>query len=595
MKTKSTAFSGSSSCPYIQRLQPANAQSWVIGGNTVTKDTTLGTKSNFALRFITNNSERVRITSSGNVGIGTKSPSAKLDVVGINNWDVGNTEGDFRLGNSTYRMKIGVAIGGGGAGDVRVRAVGGTNRLMLGGGASDVLTISGSGNVGIGTTAPGFPLNFPNTLGDKISLWGSSGNHYGFGVQGALLQIHADIAASDIAFGYGSSSAFTERMRIKGNGNVGIGTKTPATRLEVYRNDGNPLLARFTNNATSIPGENAAVVEIQANGFAGNPTTRKWSYGVAGPNNTTIGEASFFIQADNFDPALFIERFGNVHIGTSLDVREGGIYTENTTGGIGLEASAATDSYAGWFDGDVEITGTLFGGSDRKLKQNIADFTSAMHIINQLYPKEYEFRHDGSFKLMHLPQGKHYGLIAQDVEQVLPNLVKESKFDAGRVASAGKKTAAKGEVIEYKSLNYTELIPVLVKAMQELSAEKDAKIADLQKQIDELKGAKTSGTQTTAAAQSLTKLVLSSASLDQNNPNPFTSATTIRYRLPASFKAAQIFITDNSGKTIKQVQLNTAGNGTVNIDASTLTSGTYNYTLVVDGRSIESKKMVVAH
>src|SRR5882724_8210808 len=82
--------------------------------------------------------------------------------------------------------------------------------------------VAHSQNVGIGTTTPNFPLSFPNTLGDKISLWGTSGNHYGIGVQRLTLQIHTDIPTADIAFGYGTSSAFTENLRIKGSGNVGI-------------------------------------------------------------------------------------------------------------------------------------------------------------------------------------------------------------------------------------------------------------------------------------------------------------------------------------------------------------------------------------
>lgn len=72
-------------------------------------------------------------------------------------------------------------------------------------------------NVGIGTTTPGFPLNFANTIGDKISLYGNTGNHYGFGVQSGLLQIHTDLAVSNIAFGFGSSGSFNERMRILNN------------------------------------------------------------------------------------------------------------------------------------------------------------------------------------------------------------------------------------------------------------------------------------------------------------------------------------------------------------------------------------------
>lgn len=105
------------------------------------------------------------------------------------------------------------------------------------------------GNVGIGTSTPGFPLTFANQLGAKISLYGQSGNSYGFGIQSALLQIHTNVQAADIAFGYGSSEAFTETMRVKGNGRVGIGTSAPVYKFDVLGAGG---VARFSDGSRHL-------------------------------------------------------------------------------------------------------------------------------------------------------------------------------------------------------------------------------------------------------------------------------------------------------------------------------------------------------
>jgi hypothetical protein len=119
-----------------------------------------------------------------------------------------------------------------------------------------------------------------------------------------------------------------------------------------------------------------------------------------------------------------------------------------------------------------------------------------MTIINNLHPKRYEYRQDGNYKLMNLPKGSHYGLIAQEVEKVLPNLVRDTKFSAsmatppkqGEEALAESQGAASpnaqgSETINFKALNYTELIPIMIKGLQE----QQQQINELKKTIEQLR------------------------------------------------------------------------------------------------------------
>lgn len=114
--------------------------------------------------------------------------------------------------------------------------------------ANSNFNISGNGIVGgaigVGVTTPNFPLSFPNTLGNKIALWGQSGANYGLGIQSSLLQLYTDNIAADIAFGFGSSAAFTETMRIRGNGNLLFaqgGNRTISIAPTTQNVDGNSL------------------------------------------------------------------------------------------------------------------------------------------------------------------------------------------------------------------------------------------------------------------------------------------------------------------------------------------------------------------
>ena len=182
------------------------------------------------------------------------------------------------------------------------------------------------------------------------------------------------------------------------------------------------------------------------------------------------------------------------------------------------------------------------------------------------------------------------GFVAQDVEKA----AKDIGYDFSGIDKSGK----------IMGLRYSDFVVPLVKAVQELSKMNDAKdseiislknnyddkINTLQNQINELKAMMNVNAQGNSLSQS-SNITLSNASLEQNVPNPFNHTTTIRYTLPEKFSSAQIVITDNNGKTLKQINVSGSGKGSVTVDASTLSAGAYNYSLIVDGKLIATKQM----
>jgi hypothetical protein len=276
-------------------------------------------------------------------------------------------------------------------------------------------------------------------------------------------------------------------------------------------------------------------------------------------------------------------------------------------GVYGWNPSPSSTDYAGYFEGKVNINGalTVYGvavPSDATLKTNIDSISNATALLKQIEAKSFYYDTTNANGMKFSSQ-KQYGVIAQQVETILPELI-SNNYKPAMVDSAGTViNAAKS----FKTVNYTAFIGLLIKANQEQQAKidslttklnskdsiQDARLAALEAAIDRCCINNTTRNSNTNINQLDVELSDKDAIvLNQNVPNPFAEQTTITYNVPASVGKAQLIFFNTNGQVIQTVDIKTRGKGKVNVFASDLSSGLYNYTLVADGKVIDSKKMV---
>ncbi len=265
-------------------------------------------------------------------------------------------------------------------------------------------------------------------------------------------------------------------------------------------------------------------------------------------------------------------------------------------------------NYAGYFNGDVYISGS-YGPSDVNMKTNVQDYDSSLYVISLLEPKTFEYT-DANYQGMSLPNGHQYGLIAQEVEQVLPNIVSDNVHPA-QYDTTGAMIYPE---YQFKGVDYQALIPILlggVKEQQEIIDSQDSMINDLNARLSTLESCLSNilpflcqvnssaimqnDEQTQNAIVNQLEVILkdeTSIVLEQNVPNPFAEQTVINYYIPESVQRAQIHFYNLEGQLINTVEINELGNGQLKVFGSDLSSGTYTYTLVADGQVITTKKMV---
>lgn len=316
--------------------------------------------------------------NNGKVGIGTSAPMFELDVAG-----------NIRASNELKASSLNV-------GTATISTANITTGVFNSGTFSNTYTY----NAGVNGQ-----LAFSNALDSKIAFYGyGTANQYGIGVQNGLLQLYTDALAADIAFGYGSSASFNERMRIKGNGNVGIGTTNPS----------NPL---------SFPATLAKKISLYPGG--------------TGDVGMSVSGNDFRLYSDNVNARV---SFG---------------YDSYISGFISRAYVPASGAVALVVQGNLNANGTVYN-SDIRYKKNIVTLDNSLNKILKLRGVVYEMRTD-EFPSYSFSKGQQMGLIAQEVESIVPEVVSTNEDG-------------------YKSVDYAKLVPLLIES-----------IKAQQKEIEELK------------------------------------------------------------------------------------------------------------
>jgi len=342
-----------------------------------------------------------------------------------------------------------------------------------------------------------------------------------------------------------------------------------------------------------------------------------------GSGNTAVGQSALWTNETNSNNTAL----GNEATGNSFDYSNAtflGAFTNSDAGvtnvtaiGFGAQAKKSNQVVVG----NTEVTS--IGGyanwsnfSDGRYKKNIKADVPGIEFIKQLRPVTYTLDVDGientkkeinleKLKAINFPglNGKipfsanavikakkiqspeelkakqekskvvYTGFIAQEVEQA----AKKLNYDFSGVDAPKNKQ-------DFYALRYGDFVVPLVKAVQE----QQKQIDEQQKQIEELK----------ALVPSITKQPASnppgysSAFLKQNVPNPFNNSTVISYYIPDNASHAQVLMTDMKGRLIKTF-IATKGEGQINIGNGVLPAATYNYTLFLNGKKIDTKQMVI--
>lgn len=403
------------------------------------------------------------------------------------------------------------------------------------------------------------------------------------------------------------------QIKVKSNGKVVVGTDRPTDDP-----DNVVTMAMYGRNAGYHPGSKLSFGDFSANQYNGwrvfvgefgdTDTDKLWLHGQKGLYITCTGSpatttssfsntGSYVVAYYNISDNAF--RF-NVPVYTNLGalVASDKRFKKNIKG-IDNAMSSLKKLNGISFDyilSDGQQFGPQSTNFEKRSGEQITVSTNSaadQNVNNKTELPEKQLRDEDEMKqyekLRSEAAKNHLGLIAQEVQSVYPELVKED--------SAG-----------YLYVDYIGLIPVIIEALKEQQSTIDAqsrKIKELEKEIissSTVKDLRSERKKMLEPSSSIEEAMMedlaeeditTNAFLFQNTPNPFCSQTEIKYFIPENAENVVLYVFSLNGKMLITKPITQLGNGSVTINGNELEAGMYIYTLAIDGQEVDSKRMIL--
>ena len=348
-----------------------------------------------------NSSEQMRLTSTG-LGIGTSSPAYKLDV------NAGNAPSFARLATTTSNNGAGVILAGaiatqknwviasqyninGGLEFTQTTSAGGSTI-----GSTPSMVLDSSGNLGIGTSSPAYKLDLSTSYDGRARVWFAALAVVGNNANGTGYQIRTPSSTTDgFVLSNGGNSA--EYLRVDSSGNVGIGTSSPAAKLDV---NGNIKASNLNVSNTNWIGWGDYSTRLQGDS-----------------SSSTLAFVTGSTERGRFSTGF--------SVGTTADPGAGGIY--------------ATGNVTAYY-------------SDVRLKTKVGDIVDPLAKVRQIETMVYH-ANETAVALGYDASVVEVGVTAQSVQAVQPEAVAPAPIDE-----------------QYLTVRYERLVPLLVESIKALES-----------------------------------------------------------------------------------------------------------------------------